>query len=158
VDQQPDQVSDQPARPYRLGGVSGKGFMPGQSGNPAGRPKGIRQRRTIAHSRYVKLSMLATIERLMAMIAAKLEANEPTEDLHRMLIRANRTLAAMPVTRRKQKTPAKPAGKPPKPSRSATAADYYARLKKAVPVRSDSQATSDSPAATDAPVKPVATP
>lgn len=26
----------------RLGGASGKGFMPGHSGNPGGRPKGIR--------------------------------------------------------------------------------------------------------------------
>jgi len=25
---------------YKLGGVTGKGFMPGVSGNPAGRPKG----------------------------------------------------------------------------------------------------------------------
>lgn len=26
-------------KPYKLGGMSGKGFMPGQTGNPAGRPK-----------------------------------------------------------------------------------------------------------------------
>ena len=30
---------EQPAR--RLGGVTGYGFVPGRSGNPAGRPKGI---------------------------------------------------------------------------------------------------------------------
>lgn len=30
-------MSDRP----RLGGVTGKGFLPGQSGNPGGRPKGL---------------------------------------------------------------------------------------------------------------------
>ena len=29
------------ATPKQLGGATGKGFMPGQSGNPAGRPKGL---------------------------------------------------------------------------------------------------------------------
>jgi len=29
------------AKPKRLGGVTGKGFRPGQSGNPGGRPKGL---------------------------------------------------------------------------------------------------------------------
>jgi hypothetical protein len=27
-------------KPYQLGGITGKGFMPGVSGNPSGRPKG----------------------------------------------------------------------------------------------------------------------
>jgi hypothetical protein len=35
--------SSQPP-PKRVGGVSGKGFMPGRSGNPAGRPRGIEAR------------------------------------------------------------------------------------------------------------------
>lgn len=36
-------VQDQPqnnAKPKKVGGVTGKGFKPGQSGNPGGRPKG----------------------------------------------------------------------------------------------------------------------
>jgi hypothetical protein len=32
-------TGEQPAR--RLGGATGRGFLPGRSGNPAGRPKGI---------------------------------------------------------------------------------------------------------------------
>jgi hypothetical protein len=32
------------ARTTREGGVTGRGFMPGQSGNPGGRPKGLGRR------------------------------------------------------------------------------------------------------------------
>ncbi len=32
-------ASNSPATPRRLGGATGHGFMPGQSGNPKGRPK-----------------------------------------------------------------------------------------------------------------------
>ena len=36
----PDDQNNAPA----TGGVTGKGFMPGQSGNPGGRPKGLARR------------------------------------------------------------------------------------------------------------------
>ena len=31
---------EQPDNPQKLGGITGKGWVPGQSGNPSGRPKG----------------------------------------------------------------------------------------------------------------------
>lgn len=36
----------------QLGGATGKGFMPGQSGNPAGRPKGSFSPMTILRKHY----------------------------------------------------------------------------------------------------------
>jgi len=40
-----DEVQEQPRN--NLGGITGKGFMPGQSGNPGGRPKGSKSLRNL---------------------------------------------------------------------------------------------------------------
>ena len=40
-----DEVQEQPKS--NLGGITGKGFMPGQSGNPGGRPKGSKSLRNL---------------------------------------------------------------------------------------------------------------
>ena len=40
-----DEVREQPKS--NLGGITGKGFMPGQSGNPGGRPKGSKSLRNL---------------------------------------------------------------------------------------------------------------
>jgi hypothetical protein len=39
---------DQPTKNKKLGGCTGKGFMPGQSGNPGGRPKEVGHVRALA--------------------------------------------------------------------------------------------------------------
>jgi len=40
-----DEVQEQPRS--NLGGITGKGFMPGQSGNPGGRPRGSKSLRNL---------------------------------------------------------------------------------------------------------------
>jgi len=40
-----DEVQEQPKS--NLGGITGKGFMPGQSGNPGGRPRGSKSLRNL---------------------------------------------------------------------------------------------------------------
>ena len=39
IDATPDVAHNEPATTKLLGGITGKGFMPGQSGNPTGRKK-----------------------------------------------------------------------------------------------------------------------
>lgn len=45
----------QKQREGQLGGITGKGFMPGKSGNPNGRPKGVRNMNTIVTEALQKL-------------------------------------------------------------------------------------------------------
>lgn len=59
--------------PKRLGGVTGKGFMPGKSGNPSGRPKGLISQALFRQLRRDKRSDLNGV--ILGIIGAAKEGN-----------------------------------------------------------------------------------
>ncbi len=57
----------------QLGGVTGKGFLPGRSGNPGGRPKGLAERvRRATHDGKMILDFLIALAR-----GAKIDGRRP---------------------------------------------------------------------------------
>ncbi len=70
-------------KPKRLGGVTGKGFLPGVSGNPGGRPQGLAQSvRRATHDGKMILDFMIAVARGMKIdgrkprLADRVDANK----------------------------------------------------------------------------------
>ena len=76
-------TNEKPTKEYKLGGITGKGFMPGQSGNPSGQHRN--PMKEFSRERFDKMTpkeKLAFLKKVKAIDEWKMAEGNPENDVN----------------------------------------------------------------------------